>query len=111
MVVMPSARYRPNSSGASTVVRRPRQKITTNPARTATVPISPSLLADDRQDEIGMGFRQIEQFLLAFTQAQAPWAAGADGYFRLLALIARVLRRQRRLQIHLKLMRGYRTSR
>src|SRR5437879_3118299 len=42
MVVMPSARYLPKSSGTSTVARRPRHKITMKPTRTPTEPIRPS---------------------------------------------------------------------
>ena len=43
----------------------------------------PELLRDDRVDEVGVRFRQIEQLLHALHQAAAADAAGADGNERL----------------------------
>ena len=72
---MPMPRRRPNSSGAFIAATNPRQPYTAKRPITIAAPMKPSFLANHRENEVRMRFRQEEQLLAAFHQADAGKSA------------------------------------
>ena len=78
LAVSPSASSRPNGSGARRAIRRPRQPITISSSDHRQRADQPELLADDRQDRVGVGVRQVVRLLAAHPEADAGQPAGAE---------------------------------
>ena len=86
--VIPKASSDPKSSGWRAAMRNPRAATAANKARTSAGADQPELLADDGEDEVGVGGWQVVHLLLALPQADARQAARAEGDERLAELEA-----------------------
>ena len=88
IVVMPSARNLPNSSGAFMAATKAAPAVNREKREHDDRADEAEFFADDRENKIGVRFGQKEKLLPAFHQADAGEAAGADGDERLQELEA-----------------------
>ena len=83
IAVAPAARKAAKASGRRRAARRPRQATTAKHEHDRHGADEAELLADDREDEVGVGIRQEEELLPAPPEPVAEPSPGADGDQRL----------------------------
>ena len=79
---MPAASRWPNGSLAASAIENPAQAIAANPATTSERAEQPELLADDREDQVGVRLGQVAELLHALAEPDAGQPARAEAHRR-----------------------------